>query len=264
MLPSLLDRLRTAPQRTGAVIVTLYGDAIAPRGGSLSLSELCVVFGAMGIGEGVVRTSVSRLAADGWLERTRRGRRSFYRLAALGREATERAAPLIYGPLCPEGRGLALVLGERGGQAAGAGVLAPGVWVDHAGAAPAEAIILTLDGAPEMLARMAARAWPLDDLATRYRSFLAAVGRPDPTLAGLEALVARLLLVHEYRRVVLRDPHLPRALLPSDWPGFAARDLCRAAHEALRAESEAWLDQAEAEEGRLPPPAPARCFTPSR
>ena len=264
MLPTLLDRLRAAPQRTGAVIVTLYGDSIAPRGGCLSLSDLCAVFGAMGIGEGVVRTSVSRLAADGWLERTRQGRRSFYRLAQRGLEATELAVPLIYGPICSPQGALTLVLGERGGQMAGQGILEPGVWVDHTGTPPEDAITLELGGTPAMLARMASRAWPLDDLAARYGSFLDAVQPPNPGLIGLEALLARLLLVHEYRRVVLRDPRLPRALLPPNWPGFAARDLCHDAYEALRAESEAWLDQAEAETGRLPRPNPGRRFTPSR
>jgi phenylacetic acid degradation operon negative regulatory protein len=32
----------------------------------------------------------------------------------------------------------------------------------------------------------------------------------------------RTLLIHAYRRVLLRDPLLPAALLPLDWPGAAA------------------------------------------
>ena len=37
----------------------------------------------------------------------------------------------------------------------------------------------------------------------------------------------RTLLIHAYRRVLLRDPQLPAALLPLDWPGAAAYALCR-------------------------------------
>ena len=37
----------------------------------------------------------------------------------------------------------------------------------------------------------------------------------------------RTLLIHAYRRVLLRDPLLPAALLPLDWPGAAAYALCR-------------------------------------
>jgi phenylacetic acid degradation operon negative regulatory protein len=36
----------------------------------------------------------------------------------------------------------------------------------------------------------------------------------------------RTLLIHEYRRVLLRDPNLPEALLPAGWPGLQARALC--------------------------------------
>jgi phenylacetic acid degradation operon negative regulatory protein len=261
MLAALLERLRSAPSRTGLVIITLYGEAIAPRGGSLSLAHLRQVFAAMGVGEGVVRTAVSRLAADGWLERTKQGRRSFYRLAPRGREATETAIPLIYGPLCPPAGILRLVLAERGIEPGGLGVIAPGVMVDHRRlAASTGAVTLELSGAPEMLTQMARRAWRLDELAARYQSFLPLIAGPPLRLEGLDALVARVLLVHEYRRVVLRDPHLPRNLLPPDWPGFVARRQCRDAHEALRETSEAWLDQADGEAGTLPPVVGARVF----
>ena len=37
----------------------------------------------------------------------------------------------------------------------------------------------------------------------------------------------RTLLIHAFRRVLLRDPLLPPALLPLDWPGAAAYALCR-------------------------------------
>lgn len=61
------------------------------------------------------------------------------------------------------------------------------------------------------------------------------------SLAPAEAFIARTLLVHEYRRVVLRDPNLPAALLPPGWPGLAARTLCRALYRALRPASEQFL-----------------------
>jgi phenylacetic acid degradation operon negative regulatory protein len=37
------------------------------------------------------------------------------------------------------------------------------------------------------------------------------------------ALVIRLLLVHEYRRLLLKDTPLPAVLLPSSWPGTKAK-----------------------------------------
>jgi phenylacetic acid degradation operon negative regulatory protein len=49
------------------------------------------------------------------------------------------------------------------------------------------------------------------------------------------------LLIHEYRRILLRDPNLPDELLPASWSGLEARQLCQALyHDTLQA-SEAYL-----------------------
>ena len=72
-------------------------------------------------------------------------------------------------------------------------------------------------------------------------------------LSDAEAFTARILLIHHYRRVVLRDPLLPPALLPADWPGRAARALCGEIYRALLPASEQWLDHhATNENGPLP------------
>ncbi|MEQ9248824.1 MAG: PaaX family transcriptional regulator C-terminal domain-containing protein, partial [Nitratireductor sp.] len=42
----------------------------------------------------------------------------------------------------------------------------------------------------------------------------------------------------------LRDPGLPMALLPKDWPGEEARTLVREVYRRLMEPSENWLDQA--------------------
>ena len=78
-----------------------------------------------------------------------------------------------------------------------------------------------------------------------------------------DAFTARILLIHHYRRVVLRDPLLPYQLLPKDWPGRAARRLCGEIYRGLLSPSEQWLDDhATNEDGPLPKPngAVARRF----
>jgi phenylacetic acid degradation operon negative regulatory protein len=68
-----------------------------------------------------------------------------------------------------------------------------------------------------------------------------------------DAFTARILLIHHYRRVVLRDPLLPTALLPRDWPGRAARKLCGEIYRGLLPASEQWLDRYGTNEaGALP------------
>ena len=76
-------------------------------------------------------------------------------------------------------------------------------------------------------------------------------------LSDADAFTARILLIHHYRRVVLRDPLLPMALLPGDWPGRAARTLCGEIYRALLPSSEQWLDQhGSNENGTLPKAIP--------
>jgi hypothetical protein len=58
---------------------------VMPRGGSVWLGTLLEFFKAIDIDSGVVRTAMSRLANDGWLERNKVGRNNFYRLADKGR-----------------------------------------------------------------------------------------------------------------------------------------------------------------------------------
>jgi phenylacetic acid degradation operon negative regulatory protein len=53
--------------------------------------------------------------------------------------------------------------------------------------------------------------------------------------------MVRSLLIHEYRRVLLRDPKLPLDFLPADWPGLRARKLCEGLYAALLKPSERYL-----------------------
>ena len=255
MLEAILARLRDQPSRTGSLIITLYGDAIAPRGGTLWLGSLFVLFRAIGVADGVVRTAVSRLAGDGWLERSRVGRNSFYRLTARASRDTEAATSRIYGrPTPPWNGGLRLALVEPGPERdavrtalteAGYGTASPGLMVaPDTAAMPAGEGVLVLTARAEVAEgqRLARRAWPLDDVAGRYRTFLNTFLEADLPCDPQEAMLARMVLIHEWRRVVLRDPLLPAPLLAADWPGHFARQRVAWLYQGLYAASERWLD----------------------
>ncbi len=97
-LARIIDQLKREPSRTGSIVITLFGDAIVPRGGSVWLGTLLEFFETIDIDSGVVRTAMSRLAADGWLERHKVGRNSFYRLVKKGRQTFDAATRHIYDP----------------------------------------------------------------------------------------------------------------------------------------------------------------------
>ena len=62
-------------------------------------------------------------------------------------------------------------------------------------------------------------------------------------MGGALAHSLRTLLIHDYRRLLLRDPQLPAELLPAAWPGHEARALCKRLYQQLLAPSERHLDR---------------------
>jgi phenylacetic acid degradation operon negative regulatory protein len=257
--------LAAHPPRARSLVVSVWGDTLAPHGGDVWLSTLIQLLAPFGVNERLVRTSVFRLAADGWLEARAQGRRTRYRLTADGARRFSLAYRRVYTP--PFGPwdgawelvvlpGDAVPASERRRlrdelALSGFAALAPGV---HARpqrprgdtglvpTLPSRAIHVVARDLPDAsgasLAAQVDDAFVLATLAVDYRAFLgrfvsvaAAFGRaPGPSPE--QAFVVRTLLVHGYRRVRLRDPQLPPELLPDDWPGAAAYALCRDIYRA--------------------------------
>jgi phenylacetic acid degradation operon negative regulatory protein len=278
VVAALVDQFhRNPPVRAWSLIVTLYGDAIVPRGGSLWLGSLTEIMALFGIDAGHVRTAMSRLTAEGWLERVKVGRNSYYRLSRRGQGSFMEATRRIYFAHEPEFGGklrVALLSPSVGDRArlrkrleeAGFVALSPAAFV--AWATP-QAIpnmqglfIVDAEASDEAVALVDA-AWKLAPIAQSYRAFIdrftpleAALGASE-ILSEADALVARTLLIHEFRRIVLRDPGLPAALLPADWPGNAARALTARIYRQIVGRAEAYLDShASRQSGPLPPPGP--------
>jgi phenylacetic acid degradation operon negative regulatory protein len=66
-LARIIDQLKREPSRTGSIVITVFGDAVVPRGGSVWLGTLLKFFETIDIDSGVVRTAMSRLGAAGGL-----------------------------------------------------------------------------------------------------------------------------------------------------------------------------------------------------
>jgi phenylacetic acid degradation operon negative regulatory protein len=272
---ALLERFHAAkPVRAWSLIVTLYGDAVMPRGGSLWLGSLIAIMDLFGIDAGHVRTAMSRLTADGWLDRGKVGRNSFYRLSRRGERDFAAATRRIYvaGEPAFDGRLWLALLGpgvdDRAAvrpalERAGFVPLSPTAYVaarpptDVAGI---DGVFVLAADAGEVGRALAATAWKLAPLAGAYRGFIDRFGPLDAALdrtalSDSDALVARTLLIHQFRRSVLRDPDLPAALLPVDWPGQAARTLAARIYRRVVPSAERLLDRiGQCETGPLPAP----------
>lgn len=278
------------PPRARSLIVTVWGDALAPHGGEVWLAGLIRLLAPLGLNDRLVRTSVFRLARDGWLAGETRGRRSRYRLTPGGRARFAAAYRRIYAPPANDWDGTWEVVVDPPGAApaerqrlrddvrwAGFGTLAPGLFVRPLvdGIAPTDEVpsrALRLHardaaGAADALplATIAPTLWDLPALARDYRRFLALFGRVIDRfrMRAIEAsdpeqcFVVRTLLIHAYRRVLLRDPRLPASLLPLDWPGSAAYVLTRDFYRLTQGRAEAHLAATLAEDGAMWAPAEA-------
>jgi len=264
------------PARIWSLIVTLYGDAIVPRGGSLWIGSLIEMMALFRIDAGHVRTAVSRLSSDGWLSSTKRGRASYYRLSRSGEDeflqATQRiysAVPLRQGDLRVVAIGLAS--GDAASlraelKAAGYAPVSPSL---HVGIGELPEGLRQRDGVFLLTPldkdrhALAAAAFGIDDVSQAYADFIAqfmplAAWLRQATPSGEEALIARTLLIHDFRRVVLRDPGLPDDMLPADWNGEAARALAAEIYARVVPGSERFLDAHGRDQGgSLPPPGAA-------
>jgi phenylacetic acid degradation operon negative regulatory protein len=215
--------------RAAGFIVTLYGDVVEPRGGLLWMGALVEVCGLVGISETRVRTAVSRLVAAGRLEGAREGRRSYYRLTEAARREFAAAAALVFDPP-PRPAGWLIAEGEPG---AGFAPLGSGLVIGpDAGIPPGPALVFaaTWRQGRAALHRFAEERWELSAQAAAYADFLArfaplAASRADEPVDEEASFIARTLLVHAFRGVVLSDPRLPAEALPRDWPEERARDL---------------------------------------
>lgn len=272
---------RQRPLRAPSLIVSVFGDAVLPRGGRIWLGSLIRLLQPLGLSERLVRTSVFRLAKDDWLHTEPSGRRSDYRLTSSGLARFNAAARRIYASSPPEwDRRWRFILAVSALEAAERQALRRGLFWQGFGSLGADCFVhptrdlssvfdvLAAEGGQQLPGKLlplvaaelslegagsspglVARAWNLKALAQRYEEFvalytpiLAERREGDIGLSDEDTFHLRILLIHDYRRLLLRDPELPDVLLPQGWPGQRARVLCKELYRRLAGPSDRHLD----------------------
>ena len=278
-----LERFRQKSRiQAGSLITTVFGDAILPRGGRVSLGSMIQLLQPLGVNERLVRTAVYRLVKEEWLQSEALGRKTDYMLTPSGRNRFDEASRQIYAADIPgwdRRWRLILMVGELDARLReqlrralfwhGFGETATGSFVHPTADLETVMESLVSEGLDAVLAHlmpmvavnaratrcatdveMVQKAWNLDGLAASYEGFLqkyepirdALVTCGQQHLSEEDAFLVRTLLIHNVRRLLLRDPQLPESLLPAAWPGSRARLLCRDLYRKLLPLSERHLD----------------------
>lgn len=281
------------PMRATSLIITFFGDVISQHGHTVWLGSLVKAIAPMGINERLVRTSVFRLVKDGWLKSERVGRRSYYRLSDYGAHEYERAARRIYALEDTKWPGHWQILMpldvpdnirdklKRSLEWQGYRLIAPGTYAKpgDGGRTLRETLdefdvadkVMIFDASPSQLTssrlerKLVHNSWQLEQVAHGYKDFLKrykpllkwSQGKKTPSPET--AYIARTLLIHDFRRILLHDTPLPDELLPAAWPGAKALNLTGTVYKALAKPSIDYI-LGELEPGNGPMPGAEASF----
>lgn len=266
LIQPLIDHLHSDGRlRVWSVVITIFGDAIQPHGGTVAMSDLQIMLSAMNIESGAVRTAMSRLAKEGWVTREKQGRNSFYQLSKAGHKSFIPATQKIYkAEFSPDPQKLVIAVGS---DVIGHARETQNALLDAFGGLPLRNGVALFADPSEKLRKQLADAdmiqleseiavlpdWVIEklDLQSLADDYLALIERFAPLvetrnklemLSPLEALCVRTLLIHDWRRLILKQPALPKHLLPTNWPGAACHALVRDLYLSLLEQSENWWD----------------------
>ncbi|EXH61283.1 paaX-like family protein [Acinetobacter baumannii 25253_8] len=273
-----------------SLISTIFGDSVLHRGGNISLASLIQLLELFGFNDRAVRTSVFRLVKNDWLCSDKIGRTIFYRITDSSRSTYLQAEQCIYNDQMKEWdhywdlilmssldtENKALLKKELewlGFANISTNLMAyPGcnrielqrLLVDlnmseQVVVFKAETLQL-FNNSVDTIGRMLRTNWPIDELRQRYLQFLdifreigVLLMQENEQLEPVQAFQIRTLLIHYYRRILLKDPALPLELLPTDWPAISARTLSMNIYKKVfEPADEYFLSVAATAEGPMP------------
>lgn len=239
---------RLGSQRVWSLMVTLFGDLAQSEGDAIKGPVLSAIMAAMDIRPEAVRVALHRLRNDGWIASVKQGRTSSHSLTKFGRAQSAAASARIYADPNDTAKDWQLAILKDSSVRSHADMLElgfapfmPRLYVGAADATPVpEAATLKGGLVPEW---MQAQFEPAP-LARDYAALHAVLAEasenipPDSDLTPLQIAVLRCLIVHNWRRIMLKHPDLPQSLYTKNWAGHRCHVLvhnmlARLAHPSL-------------------------------
>lgn len=243
--------------------MTLYADYWLSTNGRASSAALVRLLAEFGITEASGRAALSRLSRRGMITVHRNGRRTFYGVdgaaaATLG-DAVRKVMAFGATPQPWDGTWttVAFSIPEEQREVRhqlrtrlrwlGFAPIFDGFWISPTAAAAdtvrelgelavTSAVVLRTDG--PVGGRPLTEAWDLDEVRGLYAEFVGTVAPLAErvrlgAVTAAEALVTRTEVMDQWRTFRWKDPDLPHALLPGDWPRDHARALFAEVYDGL-------------------------------
>lgn len=222
--------------RVWSLLVTIFGDLL--RSPETRLSGACVnaLTSAIGIKPEATRVALHRLRKEGWIDSHRTGRQSHYGLTKRGRAETDAARDRVYATAAPQTCPVLILDDPSSPLEAEARV-----WSSVSVQIGLHAVVTTHPtpsksdwSIPVPLDQPVPR-WVSDRLcppevqnasqALALRLSRVAEFQTLDRLPLLLRVALRELVLHEWRRLVLRVPEFPDALFSENWHGAECRAL---------------------------------------
>ncbi|WP_040406672.1 PaaX family transcriptional regulator [Amycolatopsis nigrescens] len=238
-----------AAARPQSLMLSFLGLYVLGRDTAVYSGSIIDVFDRVGVSEEAVRSTLTRMAKRGLLTRHRNGRRVYFGLTARATEVLYDGERRIHetGAVNRDWDGnwtlvsFSLPDTRRSDRHdlrsqliwAGFGMLQNGLWIAP-GIKDAASIVAELGltdnvtvftaqhAKPTESADLAGKAFDIDAIAARYRTFLARWDTRRPLPSAPDDLARQLLLHSDWLQLVRQDPHLPAEHLAADWPAIRA------------------------------------------
>ncbi|KAB8172883.1 PaaX family transcriptional regulator [Microbispora catharanthi] len=207
------------------------------------------VFARLGVSEEAVRSTLARMVKRNLLARHRQGRKVYFGLTPHAVEVLEDGRKRVWetGAVNRDWDGTWTLVGFSIPDSRrstrhdlrsrliwnGFGLLQSGLWIAP-GVQDVTDVLASLDlgdhvtvltaraFTPTEAADLVGKAFDIEQIAARYRAFLAQWDVPRPFPGAPDDLARQLLLHTDWLQLVRQDPHLPAEHLPRDWPAIQA------------------------------------------
>ncbi len=241
----------------------------------------------LGYSERLIRTSVFRLVQEDWLQVKKIGRKSYYAFTESANNHYTKAARRIYAVTIEhhDDRWLLVIPSfvtedkmvnfKRQLKWLGFSSLTSGTYahpsferssleetikeLEITGSVITFSAKTIDDDSSQALKKLVFEKWNLRNLQQQYHNFikiyqpLLEVLKITPELTSQQSFLLRTLLIHEYRRILLKDHELSSNMLPEDWNGYQANQLVKNLYSKLDKKSCCYIvSSLQAMDGYLP------------